>query len=361
MMRTLIAFLLLCGLMVAVLIVAFVWSSPEPQRGGTISNAAEREETKIDIMPAARAAETRATADSRPSAEANLTHHDPPPAAQVAPTSTPTATSSPRRVRGETRWPDDRASPQRRYANAAAALKFEPDNRNALRDAIDAALLLQDYEAAFALQQRFMELEPDDLMQRSRAARIALDLGRWLEAVELFNQCVAAQPDEPRHRFDLAVAHAALGHLHAAQSQWEAYLAIRPDDREARFHLGVTLLDLHEWQQAAEAFADLIRIDPAQPDVQLNLMLALQRLDRWADLVVATDEFVARNGPQAVVLNRAAELLWQTAEADGAPRDVLLQLVVSYAGVSLTLDSAQPAIRGLMQRAVERMDQDNFD
>lgn len=354
-MRTLIAFMLACGLLVGGLIVG-LWGAIGGAPGSAVIapatillETAKPESATID--PADGGDEDLPPPARDPVASslgAGLVSHDSPatPSAAAPPTTAPK-----QRIRGETHWPQDRESLRRRYADATAALSKEPDNRNALRDAIDAGLELEDYDAVFPLQLRFVALEPGEIAQLAWAARVALDLGRWLDAIDLLNRCVAGQPKEPRHRFDLAVAHTALGHLHEARLQWEAYLALQPADREARFHLGVTLLDLHEWQLAAEAFAELIRIDPKQQDAQLNLMLALHRLDRWTDLIAATDKFIADNGPQIAVLNRAAELLWQAAETDGAPRAALLQQVVSYADRSLALEPDQPAIRGLMRRA----------
>lgn len=269
----------------------------------------------------------------------------------AAPATIAPATTRPVVIRGEVHWPESDSRFRKLLADAMEALSKTPNDVAALRDAIDVAISLRERDTAFELLRRLIALEPDDAESQRNATTIAMQLGRWVDAIELLNTGIEQRPDDPVTRYNLAIAHQALGHLRDAERAWDAYLALRPDDGEARFQHGVTLLDLHEWTSAAEEFRAVLDATPSLQDAQLNLMLALSRSGDSTDVIAATDKFVAKNGDQTAILNRAAELIWASARKAGAPRQTLDRQVEHYCARSLAIETNQPEIRALQNEA----------
>lgn len=251
----------------------------------------------------------------------------------------------------ETRWPDTQSGARRRLSNAVAALRQDAHHPAALRDAIAASLELQELDEALGYLLRAVANEPDDPGLYDTAVTVALQLGRWLDALELLRERIRLWPNDARPRFNLAVAHQALGHLNDAQQAWSDYLALRPEDVEARFHRGVVRMDLRDWPAAADDFERLLRDSPAYAEALLNLLLALHRMAAYEELGAAADDFLSRNGDRVAILNRAAELLWSAAHADGAAREVLVDRVLGYCERSLVVDADQPDIIRLRDAA----------
>ena len=199
----------------------------------------------------------------------------------------------------------------------ARAARKTRDPRLAER-AARAALYIKDYEAALAIAELWVELQPEDIEARSALATTLLGLNRPVEAQLHFEKvlAIAAAQDKLEHTFlriasilgqqgnrgtafelmeslvrlypNEPHAHFALAHLAVraddpvqARAAIDQALALRPDWEDAAL-FKVRILISRKDNAAAEAFfQDFVRRNPDATRVRLNYARFLVDLKQW--------------------------------------------------------------------------------
>ncbi len=236
----------------------------------------------------------------------------------------------------------------RRLAAARETLDREPYHETALRDAIDAAGELQDWDAVDEFLMRLIELYPGDAALHAQQGIVRLRLRRFTAAVRTLERAVQIDETRAEAWFNLAVAHQSLGHLADARRCWDRTIELAPST-VAHAQRGTILLDLKLWHEAAADFEAVLREEPDAADAVLNLALALENSGREDSARSRLMSFVQRRPRAVAVLNRLAELDWDACE-QRADEQACARVIV-WCKRSLVVDADQPGVQALLELA----------
>lgn len=127
-----------------------------------------------------------------------------------------------------------------RLNRALMSLARSPQSLSALLEAGDAALAVDDYEAALGFFGRAADVSPGDARVKLGLARVYLHSGRPLEAIPMFNAAQSAGTPAREILSDQALAFDLIGDQPSAQAAYARAIEINPDDEEARRRLALS-------------------------------------------------------------------------------------------------------------------------
>lgn len=263
---------------------------------------------------------------------------------QVAPT-----------TRSAVHWASDDAQRQakERFIELRDTLVDDPHNEAVLETALELARRLKWHNEARDLLVRLVRLRGDDLALRFELATQLMRLERWLEAIPQLRSIVEAQPGNARAWYNLAIAHQALGHLRDARLTWTRVLELMPENPDAHAHRGEVLLDLRAWDQAVADFETSLHLEPGSLDTAMNLSLALTKLDQLVEARDTLLPLLDQHPNHVPLLNRLAEITWMLYEQNPATNQAMAKETLDYCTRSLAVNSNQPKINSLRDRALQ--------
>lgn len=310
-MRTLIAFGVCCGVLVAALawmirpaLVASDHADDSPAL--TVPAAPEREaaaprsENARSLRESAEGQQASSKAPSENGPATNIERPD------AAPLREPVAARSRSAVNFAGSRRDDEL--RRRLSTALDAIVRDPQNVVALDDALEAAASLNDEERVADLLGRKLRLAPDDQALRFRYATARMRLRQWVLALSELRALASAAPDDLRVWHNLALAQHALGSLTDAREAWGRVLKIAPSDTDARARRAELSLDLADWRGAAEDLEIVVAADMTATDAALNLALARLKLREYNAARAAVRPLLAIAGLKETAEKRLAAI-----------------------------------------------------
>jgi len=343
-MRWIAAFTALCGLLIA----GLVWRLATAVRHTPPTRAVRTSAPEAKALAApltapvndAIVAEPDGAAEAWPPAAADV------PAEILAPDLSST--------RPAIQWADERRDQAvlRQLAAAREVLAREPSHPRALADEYAALRTLRRWwEAADALARR-VALEPENIALRFEYAESLIRLQHWTSAVDVLRNVVSHDPNHAPAWHYLAAAQQALGHLENARQSWTRVIELTPADPTAYVHRGEVLLAQRDGVAAAADFQQALRLDPANAETALSLSLAWSAAGEPAAAERVLLDLVARAPRHVRALNRLAEIAWQIARDDPTRRAARLEVAIAWCRRSLEVDSNQPAVQTLLEKAL---------
>jgi tetratricopeptide (TPR) repeat protein len=127
-----------------------------------------------------------------------------------------------------------------------------------LQRASDLSWNLGHQQDAFALYDRMLALDPEDVGNRSALVNLYLQVGRLSEAAE-----------HQRAVVDLAIKN---GRKHEAVAALHQVIGLTPDDLTAYYQLGEALSSMGEYQQAEKVYRRIVLMDPDDAIAQAKAM-----------------------------------------------------------------------------------------
>ena len=127
-----------------------------------------------------------------------------------------------------------------RLNRALLELARRPRALNALLDAADASLEVNDIDAAAGFYGRAADLEPDNPQVKLGLAQVYLRSGSPIEALPLFNAALVAGASPGDVLSDQALAFDLVGDQSSAQAAYGRAIELRPQDDEARRRLALS-------------------------------------------------------------------------------------------------------------------------
>lgn len=124
-----------------------------------------------------------------------------------------------------------------------------------------------DHEAAIAVFQRALELDPDSGEPWHGIGVSRSEQRRFEEAVEAYRQAIRLMPLSTWTHFNLGLCLEQLGRDWEAARAFADAVALQPDDAMLRFRLGASLARLGQNAEAIEQLEIAQRLDPGQGEI----------------------------------------------------------------------------------------------
>jgi predicted TPR repeat methyltransferase len=149
----------------------------------------------------------------------------------------------------------------------------------------DVAVLLQEavglhrqnkLDAALALYQRALTLDPHHFDALHLSGVIARQLGDPARAVDLIGRAIQIRPDLATAHCNLGAALHDLGRVDESLASYDRAIALKPDYALAICNRGNTLRSLGRQEEAARCYQTALAIDPAYPEAHCHLAILLQ-------------------------------------------------------------------------------------
>lgn len=146
-----------------------------------------------------------------------------------------------------------------RLNRALMRLAKRPRSIDALLEAGDAALAVDDLDAALGFYSRADDISPDNADIKLGMARVFLRSGRPLEAIPLFAAAQAAGAEPKELLSDRALAYDLVGDQPSAQAAYRRAVREEPEDDEAKRRLAISLAisgDREEFERTLRPLID---------------------------------------------------------------------------------------------------------
>ena len=176
-----------------------------------------------------------------------------------------------------------------------------------------------DFVRAEAQFEASLALLPERVSTLGNLAAVHLHLGRPEAALALLDQALALDPSDLPARLHRSTALGDLGREDEALVELDRVLAQVPDHPAARYHRARTLGALQRYAEAAAGFEHLLRLDPRHALAWFGHGQSLQYLDRPAEALASYDQALAlAPGQSQAWSNRGHILKHQGREAEAA-------------------------------------------
>ncbi|MFL2771141.1 MAG: tetratricopeptide repeat protein [Rhodospirillaceae bacterium] len=130
------------------------------------------------------------------------------------------------------------------------------------------------------VNQKAVELSPDDAEAHSNLGVTLQELGKLDEAEASLRQAIALTPDYAEAHSNLGVTLQELGKLDEAEASYRQAIALTPDYAEAHSNLGIMLKELGKLDEAEASLRQAIALTPDYAEAHNNLGVTLQELGR---------------------------------------------------------------------------------
>lgn len=188
-------------------------------------------------------------------------------------------------------------------------LALDPNHPDALFDLGTMYRVLQRYDDALMVLERYRDLVPDDYQVVADIGRCLSGLRRYAEAEPMLREALVGL-DTADTRYDLGLVLDRLGRRTEATAEYRLALDRDPNHPDALNNLGVVLASQGQLNQAVPHFERLVAIDPDNADAHANLGVVLLGVGAQAPAAAAFSEALRLSPTHA----RAREGLRQLGE-----------------------------------------------
>lgn len=158
-----------------------------------------------------------------------------------------------------------------------------PHNAIALRNAGLAEFRAGRVDAAIALYERALRVNPASVEAQHNLGVAHARQGRWPDAIHHYAEAARLSPRFAEPQFHLGNALLEAGRAGEAAAALATAVRLQPNWAEAHFSLGNALAELGRMPEAATHFTTVVRLNPRHANARVNLGNVCAQLERWAE------------------------------------------------------------------------------
>ncbi len=172
-------------------------------------------------------------------------------------------------------------------------LQTQPDNYDALQLLGVLASQTNNHEAAVALIDKAIAINPRHATAHSNLGFALKALGRFAESVQSYLKALHINPDFADAYLHCGLAYMGLDQQVQAIASFDRVIALRANDAQAYCNRGVALAKLGRFEESITAYTSALHFKPEFPEAYFNWGNALQSLRRYEMAIAAYDKAIA--------------------------------------------------------------------
>ena len=156
-------------------------------------------------------------------------------------------------------------------------------------------------EDSVIVNQKVLEISPNDAEAHSNLGNTLHELGRLEEAEESCKKAIEIKPDLAETHNNLGNTLKDLGRLQEAEQSYKKAISIKPDYAEAHYNLGFMLKEFGRFAEAQASYAQAIRLKPDFINARNERLTCLYLMDKKSLLFDQLDFLIEHDEANAVI------------------------------------------------------------